>query len=120
MRYIIALFSVIFFLIQCKDPDIDRRYGLVDQAVLELFGNKNRDYEYDFFGGEQIYILLDDGMLGCINLRILKHHFVMEGKYSSLSMDQFMSKAIKKEIVFNGVNIRKRCELCLYKCIEYA
>lgn len=114
MRYVTVLFCITFFFIQCKQTDRDIRYGQVDQSVLDLFGNKNRDYEHDFSGGEQVYILLDDDMLGCINLRRLIKHFEMEDKFSSFSIDQFISRAIKKEIVFNGIDIKKRCDTTFF------
>lgn len=114
MRFITVLFCTTFLLIQCKDTYRDIRYGQVDPSVLDLFGNDTRDYEHDFSGGEQIYILLDDDMLGCINLRRLIKHFETEDKFSSLSIDEFISRAIEKEIVFDGIDIRRRCDTTFF------
>ncbi len=114
MRSIIVLFFMTIFLIGCKDTDREIRYGKVQQSVLDLFSNKKRDYNHDFYGGEQIYILLDDNMLGCINLRRLIKYFEMNDKYASLSIDRFMSKAIKKDIIFDKVDIREMCDTTFF------
>lgn len=90
----------------------DEKLGCVNEDILNTF-NDGRDYEHDFLGREEVYVLLKDDRLACITLRRLI--LVLDKKFTNSrnSIGDLINKAIKREILFDYDELKDQSEFIL-------
>jgi len=108
---ILSLFIFISFAItscQSKGKKCDEKVGCMNEDILHTFNN-GRDYEHDFLGREEVYVVLNDDSLACITLRRLR--LVLDKKFAfSDSIGHLINKAIKREILFDNNELKDQAE----------
>jgi len=94
---------------QSKGKNCDEKLGCVNEDILYTFNNE-RDYEHDFLGREEIYVVLDDDRLACITLRRLGLVLDRKFSFSDDSKGHLINKAIKREILFDYDELKDQSE----------